>query len=48
MREFVGNKIANKIVKQKHIPDENSRNVKKIIIKSEQMEKILNELRQTL
>ena len=33
--EFIGNKIADKIVKQKPVIDENSRNVKEIIIPSE-------------
>ena len=46
--EFIENKIVNKTVKPKHVPDENSRNVEEIIILPEQREKILNELRQAL
>ena len=46
--EFIGNKIANKIVKPKTIPDENSRNVKELIIQPEQRKEMLNELRQVL
>ena len=30
--EFIGNKIADKIVKEKSVPDENSRNVEEIVI----------------
>ena len=46
--EFLGNKIANKIVKQKPVTDENSRNVEEIIIPPEKREEILNELRKIL
>ena len=46
--EFIGNKIANKIVKPKPVPDETSRNVEEIIIPPEQREEIWNELRQVL
>ena len=46
--EFIGNKIANKIVKPKLVIDENSRNVEEIIIPTEKRKKILNELRQVL
>ena len=46
--EFIENKIANKIVKPKAVPDDNSRNVEEIIIPSEQREEILKELRQVL
>ena len=46
--EFVGNKIANKIVKQTPVPDKNSKNVEEIIIPPEQREEILNEVRQLL
>ena len=46
--EFIGNKIANKIVKPKTIPDENSRNVKELIIQPQQRKEMLNELRQVL
>ena len=45
--EFIGNKIVDKIVKSKHITDENPRNVEEIIIPSEKRE-ILNKLRQAL
>ena len=33
--EVIGNKIANKVVKPKPVPDENSRNVEEIIIPPE-------------
>ena len=46
--EFVGNKIANKIVKQTPVPDKNSKNVEEIIIPPEQREEILNKVRQLL
>ena len=46
--EFIGNKIADKIVKPKHVIDENPRNVEEIIIPPEKREEILNELRQLL
>ena len=46
--EFIGNAIANKIVKPKPVPDENLRNVEEIIIPAELREEILNELRQVL
>ena len=46
--EFVGNKIANKIVKQTPVPDKNSKNVEEIIIPPEQREEILDEVRQLL
>ena len=46
--EFIGNKIAAKIVKPKHVTDESPRNVQEIIIPSEKREKILNKLRQVL
>ena len=42
--EPIGTKIANKIGKPKPAPDENSRNVEEIIMPSEQIEEILNEL----
>ena len=45
---FIGNKIADKIVKPKPLPAESSRNVKEIIILLEKAEEILNELRQVL
>ena len=46
--EFLGNKIADKIVKPKHVIDENPRNFEEIIISPEKREEILNELRQVL
>ena len=45
--EFLGNKIADEIVKPKHVIDENPKNVEEIIILQEKR-KILNELRQVL
>ena len=42
---FLGNKFADKIVKQK---PKNSRNVEEIIITAEKWQEILNELRQVL
>ena len=42
--EFIENTIANKIVKAKLVPDENSRNFEEIIILTEKREEILNEL----
>ena len=54
--EFLGNKIVDpaakskgdKIVKPKHVINENPRNVEEIIILEEKREEILNELRQVL
>ena len=46
--EFTGNKIANKIVKPKPVPDENSRNIEEIAIPPDKIQEILNELRQVL
>ena len=46
--EFIGNKIADKIVKLKPVSDMNSRNVEEILIPQEKREKILNKLRQVL
>ena len=45
---FIGNKIAEKTVKQKPIPDENLTDVDKIIIAPQQREEMLNELRQVI
>ena len=36
--KFIVNKITNKTVKQKLVPDENSRNVEEVIIPPEQTE----------
>ena len=44
--EFIGSKVSDKIVKPKHVPDENSRNAEEIITPPEKGEEILNELRQ--
>ena len=44
--QFIGNKIANKIVKPKPVLDMNSRNVKEMIIPPEKRGELLNELRQ--
>ena len=46
--EFIGNKIADKIVKPTHVIDENRINVKEIVIPLDKIEQILNELRQVL
>ena len=46
--EFIGNKIPDKIVKQKAVLDENSRNIEEIIVPPEKREEILNELGQLL
>ena len=46
--ELMGSKIADKIVKQKHVIDENPRGVEEIIIPPEKREETLNELRQVL
>ena len=45
---FIGNKIADKIVKQKAALIENLKDVEEIIIPPEKREEILNELRQVL
>ena len=46
--EFIGNKIADKILKPEAVYDENLRNVEKIIIENEKRKGILNELKQVL
>ena len=46
--EFIGNKIINKIVKPKPLPDENSMNAEEIIILLKKRQEILKELRQAL
>ena len=46
--ESIGNKVTDRIVKPKHVIDENPRNVEEIIIPTEKREEILNELRQLL
>ena len=46
--EFIGNKIGDKIVKQKPVIDKISRNIAEIIIPPEKREEILNESRQVL
>ena len=44
--EFIGNKIADKIVKPTHVIDENQ--INEIVIPLDKIEQILNELRQVL
>ena len=46
--EFIGNNGADKIVTQKQVIAENSRNVEEITILPEKREKILSELREVL
>ena len=46
--KFIGNRIADKIVKLKLVPDENPKNVEEIVIPLEKKKEILNELRQVL
>ena len=46
--ELTGNKIAEKIVKTKHVPAKNPRNVEGIIIPPEKRKEIFNELRKVL
>ena len=46
--EFVGKKIADKIVKPNPISAENSRNVEEIVISPEKREEIVNKLRKIL
>ena len=46
--EFIGNKIADKIIKPKHGIDENPTNAEEIIIPLEKREEVLNQLRQVL
>ena len=43
--KFIGNKIAEKFLKTKTLPAENSRNLEEIIIPAEKIEEIFNELR---
>ena len=46
--EFLGKKIADKIVKLKPVIDENSRNIDEIILPTKKREDILHELRKAL
>ena len=46
--EFIGNKISDKIVKPRHVTDENPRNIEEKIIPPEKRKEILNELGQVL
>ena len=46
--ELIGNKVPDKIVKEKAVIDENSRNIEEIIVLPEKREEILNELIQLL
>ena len=43
--EFIGNEIADKIVKLKPVPHANLRNIEEIVIPQEKREEILNKLR---
>ena len=44
--EFLGNKIADKVMKPKPLPAQNSGNDEEIVIPPEKQQEILNELRQ--
>ena len=44
--EFKGSNIADKIVKSKPVPDEDSKDIEEIVIPPEKREGILNEFRQ--
>ena len=46
--ELTGNKTAENIVKTKHVPAKNPRNVEGIIIPPEKRKEIFNELRKVL
>ena len=46
--KFIWNKIADKIVKPKHVTEANLRNIERIIIPREKRDEILNELREVL
>ena len=46
--QFIGNKIAEKILKTKDVIDENPRNVEEIMIPPGRRGEILNKLRQVL
>ena len=46
--QFIGNKIADTILKWKPVIDENSRNVEEIVVPPEKRQEMLNELRQVL
>ena len=46
--ESLGNKIANKIVKPKHVTDENLKIVEKITVPPEKRKEILHQLRQVI
>ena len=45
---MIGSKISEKNVKPIPVPDENSRNLKEIVIPPEKKQDILNKLRQVL
>ena len=47
-REFIGKKIAHKVVKPKPIPEANSNDIEETIIPPEKREEILKELIQVL
>ena len=44
----MGNKISEKTVKPKPVPNENSRNAEEIVIQPEKKQEIWNKLRQVL
>ena len=46
--EFTGNKIAEIILKEKSVPEPNSRNIEEIVISPQKRQQILNKLRQVL
>ena len=46
--ELIENKIAEKIVKPKPLPEANSRNVEEIVIPPEKRQEVLNEIKQVL
>ena len=46
--EFLGNKIASEIIKQKLVHETNSKNVEKIVIPTQTTKEVLNKLSQVL
>ena len=46
--EFIGNKIADKIVKPNHAINDNPRNIEEMIIPPETREEMLNEVRKVI
>ena len=47
-REFIGNKIAAKTVKPKHVTDESPRNVQEIIIPSEKKRRNIKQIKTSI